>query len=450
VAVAADITGIYPDVRDESYTFAVLSNAYEGLTRLGRDLRPEPAVAARWENPDDRTWVFRLRAGLRFSDGRSVTPADVVASLRHALAETATRHTLAAIRSVEAAPDGSVHIATRGPAPTLLLPLSSAFIVPAADLSRPRGAWPAGTGPYLVESWAPGRELVLEANAHWRGGAPSFERLRLRVTPEAAERARALRAGEVDLADALGLDELDRPLPAGFQIVSRPALRVLFLAFRVDGAPFADARVREAFDLAIDRDELIARALHGHGTPVGQVVPPDLLRVAGDGAREVVLHGPTQRTAIMQEVARQLAEVGVRARVDARAKEDFFSLLDATDTRFFLFSWSCDGADAGNALGSLLHTPNAAGLGFENSQGLSDAALDALVDAADVAPTYAQRQRLLAAGLARVAELRAVLPLLVQHEAIGLGPRLRWDPPLDMALRLEGARSSGRESRQPN
>ncbi len=45
VAVAADITGVYPDVRDESFTFAVLSNAYEGLTRLGHDLRPEPAVA---------------------------------------------------------------------------------------------------------------------------------------------------------------------------------------------------------------------------------------------------------------------------------------------------------------------------------------------------------------------------------------------------------------------
>lgn len=459
VAVAADITGVYPDVRDESFTFAVLSNAYEGLTRLGRDLRPEPAVAERWENPDLRTWVFRLRPGLRFSDGRVLTAADVVASLRRALRETATRHTLAAIESVEASPDGSVRIVTRGPAPTLLMPLSSAFIVPAADLARPSGPWPAGTGPYAVEAWTRGRELVLRANPHWRGGPSPYGRLRLTVLPEAAERARALHAGEADVADALALAELDRDLPAGQRLVSRPGLRVLFLAFRVDRPPFAEARLREAFDLALDREELIARALHGHGTPAGQVVPlavagynpqlaptrPDrprakaLLRAAGDPG-EIVLRGQAQRLPVLQEVARQLAEVGVRVRVDARERESFFELLDAPDTRFFLFGWSCDGADAGSALGSLFHTPTTAGLGFENSQGLSDPALDALVDEADAAPTAAQRQDLLAAGLARVAELRAALPLFVQHETIGLGPGVAWDPPLDMALRLGDAR----------
>lgn len=467
VGVAGDITGVYPKVRDESFTFAILGNVYEALTRLDRDLRTRPALADRWESADDRTFRFRLRPGARFSDGRRVTVADAVASVQRALREDATRHALAAIDSVSATSDGEVQITTVGPAPTLLSLLHHAFIVPAADLEGPPvspSGWPAGTGPYVIDFWTPGRELVLRANEHWRDGRAPFARVRLVVIPSAAERARALREGRLQIADSLGLDEIDWLRSAGLRVVSRPGLRVLYLAFRVDGPPFAEQEVREAFDLAIDRDELIRRALGGHGTPVALMVPPavrgfnpevglpvpdrvrarQLLARAPASAKAVTLHGPNNRYVngdrILQEVARQLGEVGVTVTVEARDKEAFFASLDAPETRFYLSGWSCDGADAGNALGSLFHTPTSAGLGFENSQGLSDRVLDEMIDAADREPTLARRNERLSAGLARVAALRLALPLVIQHETMGLAATVDWDPPIDMALRLEDAR----------
>jgi peptide/nickel transport system substrate-binding protein len=222
--------------------------------------------------------------------------------------------------------------------------------------------------------------------------------------------------------------------------------------------------VREAFALAIDREELVARALGGQGTPVAQMVPPAvrgynavltasrpdreraraLLARLPAAARTVTLRGPNNRYVnderLLREVARQLGEVGVTVAVEARDKESFFAALGTPETRFYLSGWSCDGADAGNALGSLFHTPTPSGLGLSNAQGLSDPVLDETIDAANRAATLAERNDLLSAGLARVASLHLAIPLVVQHETMGLSRDLDWDPPIDMALRLEDAR----------
>jgi ABC-type transport system substrate-binding protein len=95
VAVQGDITGVYPTLRNESFSFAVNANVFEGLTSLGPDLAPHPALADAWENPDEHTWIFHLRPGMRFSDTQPVRVQDVVASLRFAMAADATRTLLA-------------------------------------------------------------------------------------------------------------------------------------------------------------------------------------------------------------------------------------------------------------------------------------------------------------------------------------------------------------------
>jgi peptide/nickel transport system substrate-binding protein len=87
VAVRGDVTGIFPNppMQTESHTFDVNSNVFEGLVRFDRNLTPEPALADRWENPDEETWIFHLRPGVRFSDGSLLTARDVAASLSAAI-----------------------------------------------------------------------------------------------------------------------------------------------------------------------------------------------------------------------------------------------------------------------------------------------------------------------------------------------------------------------------
>jgi peptide/nickel transport system substrate-binding protein len=456
IGMAADVTGIYPAVRDESFTAAVMSNAYEGLTRLDRDMGAVPALAERWENPDDRTWIFTLRRGVRFSDGSALRVDDVVASLRHAIRSPVTRHMFAGLTVVEPVADDRVRVRTQGPTPTLLSLLAQAYVVPASALAG--GAPPPSTGPYAVDSWTRGQQLLMRRNTFAREPGP-WPALRFLVIPRATERIQAVQEGRVQVADGIPPDVV---LSQG-RVVSRPGLRVLFLALRTDQPPFSDRRARLAVDLALDRNLVVERALDGHGTPATQLVPPTVFGFNREIPRPVVdperargllrllpppgpirLDGPRNRYVggerILEEVARQLRAVGLDVAVNATDKETFFESVGAADQRMFLFGWSCDGADAANALGALLHSPTPGGLGVGNAQGYSDPALDALIDQALGARSMKTRGETLARALARVAEERPIVPLVVQHETLAIGPGVDWDPPADMSLRLQDSR----------
>src|SRR5258706_8653328 len=137
---------------------------------------------------------------------------------------------------------------------------------------------PIGTGPYVVRSRARGRELVLARNERFRGEAGGFATLRFEVVPDAGDRVRRVSEGKAAIATAPPLSELPRlEADRALRVVSAPGLRVVYLAFRVDEGPFADARVREAVDLAIDRDELIRRTLYGRAHPATQLVTPSVV-----------------------------------------------------------------------------------------------------------------------------------------------------------------------------
>lgn len=464
LGVRADVTGFFPNppMANEGYTQDINWNVFEGLSGFDGRYHLVPAVAQGWQTPDPRTYVFDLRPGQRFSDGTPVTAADVVASLEtHRSEGWVFRDFLQAIESVRAEGDRQVVIRTRAPYPLLLSKLPWGMILPRAALAtRPVRA--IGTGPYRLESWSPGKGFVLRRNDHYRGAAPPFEVARFVVEPDEGRRLALLRSGRAEVVDQVPLEELAalRRDPS-LRVYAGPGNRVLYLALRVDRPPFSDPRVREAFDLAIDRRELIAAALHGQGLPASQIVPqsvagyepglsvtrPDrararaLLAQAGHPRGLVVrLDGPNNRYTndqeILAEIARQLALVGVRVEVAAQDKLRFFARRNAGELGFYLVGWACQSGEAGEALDSLFHS-RAAGLGNENFLGLADPELDRLIDAANASDTLAERLNHVRAAMARLAALRPILPLVVQPEAVAMSRRVSWAPPMNYAFRLE-------------
>jgi peptide/nickel transport system substrate-binding protein len=344
----------------------------------------------------------------------------------------------------------------------LLSHLPAGFILPQAALART--PVPAiGTGRYRLAGRVPGTSVLLVANPFYREPA-SFASLLFRVIPDGDARVQALLSGAVQLIEnvpARLVADLERR--SDLVLAERPGLRVLFLALRMDAPPFSAAPVREALDLALDRDELIRRVFAGRATRATQLVPPavlgydpSIMAPTPDLARArmllaqagypsgfaVRLDGPRDRyrhdALILDEVARQLAQVDVRVSVNARPKQEFFDALEQ-HLEFYLLGWACNTIHAGDALDALMHSPRPGGLGANNVQGLRDPQLDALIDAANRSPTLAQRRLLLASALGRVAALRPILPLVVQTEVLAWSRALTWTPPLDMALRLEGA-----------
>ncbi len=463
VAVRADITGVFPEppTQSESFTIDFFSNVLEGPFRLDENLAVQPALVSTWSNPDDRTWVFRLREGVRFSDGSLLTSADVVGSLRAAIDKPfPTGAFLSSIAKVEANGPLEVRVTTREPSAVLPSYLASAFVISARALAR-SPILPVGTGPYVYAGREPGKEIRLTRNPHHVPSAP-FDEVLLRVLPDPGERVAALLAGSVDIADALPLEAVERlSRESGLVALARPGIRVLYLAPRVDRPPFSDLRVREALDLAFDRDELNARVYHGRGTPASQPVPvavagydASIPVVRADRARaralvdaasrgagiDVVLDAPSDRylndVALALEAKRQMELAGFRVTVRARPKAEYFPALAKGEAQLYLFGWGCDTLEAGDILNGAFRSHASSGARNDNYQGLSDSVVDGAIDAATRATEAGERLAHLHTAMNRLRELRAMVPLVVMPETIAYSRRISWSPPPTFVLRL--------------
>ena len=328
------------------------------------------------------------------------------------------------------------------------------MVLPEAEWSRQDPA-PIGTGPFKFLSRDPGREVVLERNPRYRGGMSPFDQVVYRVVPDDARRAELVLSGEADAADQLPLaTAADLARDPRARPVTGEGLRVMYLALRHTKPPFDDPRVREAVDLALDRQELLTRTLAGRGRVASQIVPetvagfdpgieptrPDserarlLLAAAGaSGAPPLELHGPNNRYlndgGVLEEIARQLRRVGLAVTTRPMDKAAFFALAGSGGTRMHLMGWSCETADAGDALDALAHSKDASGIGADNDMDLSDPALDRLIDEANASTSDEERVSRLKAALRRLHQQRVYLPLYVQPESVLVSRRMAFAPP---------------------
>lgn len=471
IAVRADVTGFFPSpsAKDESFTNRANAEILEGLVRFDADGRLAPGLADRWETPDEQTYVFRIRPGLRFSDGTPLTAADVAASLLANIRKGwPTAGYLRNVASVEADGPLRVVVRTRAPYSLLLYKLPWGYVLPAGSLTQ-NPVPSIGAGPYRLASWERGRGFALERNDHYWGPRPAIGRVRFEIVPDAEDRIARLLSGRVDVVDEVPLERVDAlRAEKAIRVFAAPSLRVLFLTLRVTEPPFSDSRVREAVDLALDRDELVERAYDGRTVSASQLVPasvvgfnPSLRARKADRIRsrallaeagfptglDIRLDGTHNRYVndlrILGEVARQLALVGIRVTVNALDKSAFFDLIDAGRSSFHLVGWACGSGEAAEAIEALVATKGP-GLGVANSGGYSDPVLDSLLAASNDTTDPTLRVVTLQKALARVADQRPVLPLLLQSEAIAVSRRVHWTPGRGLGIRVEDMRLAER------
>ena len=475
-AVRADVTGFFPHppAANESYTFEMNRWVLDAVVALDRGLNVVPALAAHWLTLDERTFVLELRPGLRFSDGSPVSAADVATSL-----EAGTRLRwpndgyLATVESVRVLDVRRVEVRAQRPDPTLLARLAWGFVVPGA-VAGPKPVTARGTGPYTLESWSPGQGFAFARNRHHWGTPSAFAHAAFRVVPDDETRLRLVEAGEADIADFVPPDAWARlERDARLRLVVGAGLRVLFLGLRVDRAPFNDPRVREALDLAIDRRALVERVFLGKGTVANQLMPrgsvgyvPELPPSPHDPARArqllaaaglrpghvLRLDGPRNRyvrdVQILGEVARQLAEVGLRVEVNAVEKSALYDLLERGASDFFLLGWASESGDGADVFEVLFPHPGEKLRGSSNATGFTDPLLDAITREAQSTPNLRERAVVLRHAFERLAALRPILPLVVQPEAVVYDrTRVVWDPPVSLALRPRDLRPAEGASR---
>lgn len=222
-------------------------------------------------SPDAKSWTVRLRDGLKFSDGRPITADDVVATFKRITDPKSPKAGAAGLStldpgSLKATDSKTVVFGFTAPFATFpdAVAQYSNGIVPADfDIKKP-----VGSGPFMFESFTPGQQSTFVKNPnYWRQEKTYLDKVTIIDFPDDTARVNALLGGQVDAIDQLPLGQIN-------VVKANPELKVLeshtgsWLPFtmRVDQPPFDDVRVRQAFRLIVDREQMVKQVLGGHGT----------------------------------------------------------------------------------------------------------------------------------------------------------------------------------------
>ena len=278
LATDSSPVGLDPHVATAFSTKLLTTTLYEGLTAIGPDLAVVPELATAWDiAPDGLTYTFHLRPGVRFHSGRVMTAADVVASIarvRDPKTSSPLASRFAVIKSVEALDPATVQLTLTAPSAPLLSQLADLAIVPPESVAT-LGRQPDGTGPFKFAEWIPDTAIVLARNpAYWAPGLPKLGGLRFNIVPEAATREAGIKGGTYQLLPVVdGASATALAGAPGVRLVSVQDLAYSLVGLNVSRPPLDKPEVREAFNLALNRGQLIDAAYYGRGVPGGPLSP---------------------------------------------------------------------------------------------------------------------------------------------------------------------------------
>jgi peptide/nickel transport system substrate-binding protein len=260
---------------------------YDNLVRLDTSFAAQPALATEWSaDAAGQTWKFKLRSGVAFHDGSPLTAEDVVTTVRRVLdpktgssAQSALAQTLGP-DGVVAGDAGTVEFKLSAPNAFFPIALGGYNLRITKAGKNPSNSAAVGTGPFVLERFVPGESFAVKRNdAYWRSGQPYLDGLDVVAVAEEAAKLQAVLAGDVDLADSIGVSsarQIEANPDAQLYVLKNAAFNVVAVQSKV--APFDKLAVRQALKHAIDREKLVKVVLQGRGM-AGADVP-----VAADDA----------------------------------------------------------------------------------------------------------------------------------------------------------------------
>ncbi|MGA8355164.1 MAG: ABC transporter substrate-binding protein [Solirubrobacteraceae bacterium] len=268
---------------------AIQHLAVQNLVEFTSDGSVKPALASSIERSGPTTYVFKLRPGIKFSDGRPLTVADVVYSLEHdARGKESVLSAYWEDMSSVSAQGNSVVVKLKRPnASWLGLMAYSSQVFEKADAEKvgekalgTPGYPLIGTGPWKIDSFKPEASVELSRNPYWTGPKQPAEKISITIFKEESATSLALRSGAIDGTFIILAPKVFTSLP-GNQELSAPGATTMLLGMDTEKPPFNDVHVRRAIAYAIDAPA-IAKALFGdQGSPLQTILPPSILAYLG-------------------------------------------------------------------------------------------------------------------------------------------------------------------------
>ncbi len=365
IASGYDIVTLDPHEASDTYSIEVISMIYEQLIGVGKDGKYRPELAENWEIADDTQYVFHLKKGVHFHNGREMTAEDVVFSLNRATQHITSKAALENVQSIEALDEYTVKITTDTPYSTLMrnLTTSHTSILCKTAVENDNLAEVSGTGPMIFTQYKPNYQTILTRNNEYWGEKATVSTLTRRVIPDDSARTIALENGEIDYVSNLPSVDIARvkenPALKTFETVSS---NIAYLGFNTSKAPFNDTRVRQALHFATDKQKIIDNIYEGYGTACKSVFPTTLegyndeldlypfdmerarktLTASGypDGFDMEIVLSADDRSRIAQLLQDDYRKLGVNITINQMEFSSFLQYLEQDKHDAFIMSWS--------------------------------------------------------------------------------------------------------------
>ena len=457
-----NLFGIEPSTLDPalargSDSLEYIVEIFSGLVCFNADLELIPDIAQNWDKSSDgTTYTFHLRQGVKFHDGKEVTASDFKYSIERACdpvtasqtAETYLGDIVGAsemlqgkaneISGVKVVDDYTLQITIDAPKEYFLSKLSypTSFVIDKDNVESGKNWWknPNGTGPFKLKKWTEGNLITLERNDLYYLEPAKVRYVAYRLWGGVP--MTMYENGEIDITDVY-LGDIERVLdpfsPLNKELYITPGFSLSYIGFNSAKPPFDDAKVRQAFSHAIDKEKLIKLVLKDTVRRADGILPPGMLGynkdIQGldfnpDLAKQLIAESKygnvsnlppitltTMGLGAVSSIDTALADIwrdnlGVNVEVRQLEPERYFYVLMQEKDEMFTFGWGADYPDPQNFLDILFHS------GTEENVGeYSNPEVDTLLEKARVEQDSGVRMTLYQQAEQIIVNDSACLPL---------------------------------------
>jgi len=472
LASGDDVRTLDPALGYDVVSWSFEQMLFDTLVDYDTGTRIVPELATSWEESQDgKRIVFHLRPDVRFASGRPFAAADAKYSLERLLkpslhsqgaeffqdvvgAAAYAAGEAAEVTGITTPAPDRVEFALEAPDPLFLHKLAMPFaaVVDREAVEREGDVGfarrPAGTGPFVVAEWIAWQRLRLARNpTYFRPGLPYLDGVELTIGVSDQLAWFKYQRGELDIAGIPSAEFTRVMADARYRpvVLERTTLRTQYLGFNCATPPFDRVPVRQAINLAVDKQRLL-ELIDGRGVPANGILPPDM--PAYDPSTPIYPHDPAAARArlagagladgfstvlwasrddgsmrIAQSIQQDLRAIGVALAIKP---VDFPALIEAIrhagQVPLFLLGWEADFPDPSNFLAVLLHSR---GRGANNNTFYADPEVDRLLDEAEPLLDPVRRNSLFHAAEVRIMQDAPWVPLFHPVSFAVRHPRVR-------------------------
>lgn len=383
----------------------ISAKIFNGLVTFGEDLLIRPDIAKSWSvSKDNKTYTFRLRKNVTFSNGREVTARDFKYSFERVLnprTKSPNTWVLSKIKGAKEFMDGksrmvegikviddfTLEIKLRESfAPFLgLLAMTAAYVIPKEESNKwgeDFGMNVSGTGPFVLEEWRHGRNLKLRARQNYFEGKPKIKGIIYRIIPEDLTAVAEFEAGNLDVIGIPSAEFRHYTKSPRWKdkIASYTGMNTYYLGMNCERPPLSNPLLRQAISYAIDREKILKTVYEGRGIlsegpiplllmkraeSIGYIYDPEkakeLLKKVGypEGfSIKIYLTADQETLDVVEAIQHYLGKVGIHAKITQLEWSAYKEALNRGEPDAFWISWWADYPDPENFLFPLFHSSN--------------------------------------------------------------------------------------------